>query len=198
MSEPAGAILIQVDLAAPGDRLVTRDTSTGLDWVDLTESTGLSFNQIQAGAGGFLADGWRHGTGGQVCAVMSAVVSPLSPPARCPGSSRGAGAPSGQTAYTDLFGATTSAGAALGAYDDGDQSNGLTGRMILSQNGNTGDWSFGVFSNSTSVDATFGTQMGHFLMRPVPEPSTGLLTAMGLVFMGALRRSRGVRKGSTP
>jgi hypothetical protein len=46
----ATATIIEVDLLTPGDALVTRDTATGLDWLDLTQTLGLSVNDIRAGA----------------------------------------------------------------------------------------------------------------------------------------------------
>ncbi|MBT8132191.1 MAG: PEP-CTERM sorting domain-containing protein [Gammaproteobacteria bacterium] len=48
---PASAVLIDA-----GD--ITQDTDTGLEWLDLTESTGFSIDDVLGGAGGFLADGW--------------------------------------------------------------------------------------------------------------------------------------------
>ena len=42
---------------------ITRDTDAGLDWLDVTESRGLSYNDVtaQLGAGGTY-DGWRYDT----------------------------------------------------------------------------------------------------------------------------------------
>lgn len=48
--------LTQADLFVAGDGKVTRDPYTGLEWLDLTETLGLSINQILAGAGP--AGGW--------------------------------------------------------------------------------------------------------------------------------------------
>jgi hypothetical protein len=56
-----------VDLFAPGDALVTRDTDTGLDWLDVPLTTNLSFDQVQGGAGGWIAAGWRYATEAEVC-----------------------------------------------------------------------------------------------------------------------------------
>ena len=51
LSPAANAVLIDA-----GD--ITQDTDTGLEWLDLTESAGFSVDDVLAGAGGFLADGW--------------------------------------------------------------------------------------------------------------------------------------------
>jgi len=80
---PAAAELLEIDLAAPGDGLVTRDTATALDWLDLTESAGLSFADVEAGAGGFTADGWRYATEAEVCSFAHLNVSRLVSPTGC-------------------------------------------------------------------------------------------------------------------
>ncbi len=49
---PASATLTEVDLVDVGDGLVTRDDVTGLDWLDLTQTLDISFDDIEGGAGG--------------------------------------------------------------------------------------------------------------------------------------------------
>lgn len=49
----ADAALISIDLFAAGDGLVTRDTATNLEWLDLTATDGESFNDVLAGLGGY-------------------------------------------------------------------------------------------------------------------------------------------------
>ncbi len=70
LTTSAHAALVERDLREPGDALITFDTITGLEWLDLTESVDFSFAEVEAGAGGFLADGWRHGTGAEVCGLF--------------------------------------------------------------------------------------------------------------------------------
>lgn len=42
---------------------ITRDTDTGLDWLDVTETRGLSYNQVMAQMGpGGTYEGWRYAT----------------------------------------------------------------------------------------------------------------------------------------
>jgi hypothetical protein len=73
LSLSARAELVEVDLDAPGDKLVTRDTETGLDWLDVGGvTTGYSYDSIQGGAGGWLASGWRYATQAEVCALFVA------------------------------------------------------------------------------------------------------------------------------
>ena len=50
---PAGATLQVVDLFAPGDGLLTRESDTGLDWLDPTTTQNQSYNSIATGAGGW-------------------------------------------------------------------------------------------------------------------------------------------------
>lgn len=50
----AQATLISQDLKSAGDGLLTYDSRTGLYWLDLTETTGLSANDILSGAGGWI------------------------------------------------------------------------------------------------------------------------------------------------
>jgi len=59
----ARADLVEIDLYTAGDGLVTRDTSSGLDWLDLGLTTGRSYNEVLAefGSGGDF-EGWRYAT----------------------------------------------------------------------------------------------------------------------------------------
>ncbi|MGB8274729.1 MAG: PEP-CTERM sorting domain-containing protein [Alphaproteobacteria bacterium] len=67
---PARAALLEFDLFAAGDKLVTRDTNTGLDWLDVTSTLGLSYNQAEASS--FVtALGFRHATVAEVQALYS-------------------------------------------------------------------------------------------------------------------------------
>lgn len=68
---PARAELVEIDLNAPGDGLVTRDTETGLDWLDVGGvTTGLSYDAVMAGAGGWITSGWRYATQAEICGLF--------------------------------------------------------------------------------------------------------------------------------
>lgn len=56
------AELIPSDHPNPQQARITFDTDTGLSWLDVTESVGLSYADVEAGAGGFVTEGWRHAT----------------------------------------------------------------------------------------------------------------------------------------
>ena len=62
----ANAVFTSEDYLNAGDGLITRDSDSGLEWLDLTETTGMSYNQVIAelGAGGSLY-GWEYATGTQ-------------------------------------------------------------------------------------------------------------------------------------
>ena len=47
------------------------DTTTELDWLDTTQTIGLTYNQISSGAGGWLAAGWRYAHGDEVRQLFS-------------------------------------------------------------------------------------------------------------------------------
>ena len=57
----AHAILIENDLNAAGDKLITLDTATGIEWLDVTATLGLSYNQA-LGTTFVTAQGFSHAT----------------------------------------------------------------------------------------------------------------------------------------
>src|SRR5215831_1623366 len=70
-STPGRAALTSMDLLAPGDGLITRDTATSLDWLDLTPTVGLSFNQVAGGVGGWTGLGFQYATTTQVMGLYT-------------------------------------------------------------------------------------------------------------------------------
>ncbi len=48
LSLPAQAAVVSADWLATGDGLLTRDAANGLEWLDLTQTQGMSFNQALA------------------------------------------------------------------------------------------------------------------------------------------------------
>jgi hypothetical protein len=59
----ANAALIDVDLHDVGDSLITRDTNTNLDWLDLSQTLNFSYENVlvELGAGGQF-EGFRYAT----------------------------------------------------------------------------------------------------------------------------------------
>jgi len=54
---PASAIVIERDLDNPNDGFLTFDSGTNLEWLDVTLTTGQSYNSVAAGFGGFIGSG---------------------------------------------------------------------------------------------------------------------------------------------
>ena len=47
---PATADLIEIDLLSAGDKLITLDTDTGLEWLDVSLTANITYNAITSGA----------------------------------------------------------------------------------------------------------------------------------------------------
>lgn len=183
----ASANLIQVDLATPGDGLVTRDTSTGLDWLNLSLTTNLSYDDVMAGVGNsWLAQGWRYATTGEVCGLAT---EQLGAPTPCPQTSIDAeNAPT--PAVEDLIsrlGTTEPPGpngtlTAIGLFNDGQGtiSSGTAGIGTLYNTGTLYTayvWVRDPWIIKNSADPAVGS----FLVRPVPEPSGCAVFGIGLL-----------------
>jgi hypothetical protein len=76
--------LEQIDLHQPGDGLVTRDWETGLHWLDVARTAGLSYEETVTGAGSWAARGWRHATTDELCHLFIAN-APEAVEGPCPG-----------------------------------------------------------------------------------------------------------------
>ncbi|MCW8854171.1 MAG: hypothetical protein OQK72_05690, partial [Gammaproteobacteria bacterium] len=48
MSTSVNAAIISVDWQSAGDNLITQDTDSGLEWLDLTVTNGVSLSEIYA------------------------------------------------------------------------------------------------------------------------------------------------------
>ena len=59
LSCSAHAAVVSVDWKTAGDGLITRDTVTGLEWLDLTETNGMTFDEVSVLLNGPLV-GWRY------------------------------------------------------------------------------------------------------------------------------------------
>ena len=72
LSANVNAAVISVDWQSTGDNLMTRDTNSGLDWLDLTETNSMSYDTVSAqlGTGGQF-EGWRYATSAEVVTLWS-------------------------------------------------------------------------------------------------------------------------------
>ena len=193
----AAAIHSEVDLLAAGDGLITFVDATNLQWLDLTATNGLSYNQ--AAASSFATShGFRHATQSEVLALWSAFRI----------------APGGLTSNVDpikeltpLIGATTadqspSAGILQtfithAWYDTGIA--GSTNRaltLVQQINSNPEQGNAVISAGAVSRDQVF-SNVGNYLVRlvtPIPEPATLTLFGLGVLGLGAVRRR--IRSGA--
>ena len=175
-SSPISAQVIEVDSAIFGPGTLTRDTVQGLDFLDLEDTLGRSFQDVssQLGSGGEF-EGFRYATFDEIESLVSNYNSPATPP----------GTPR-LTALldvaTNLFGSDFSTGLSADLGPDG-------GIQIVSiiENANS------LNANQTieaAVDRVSNTT-GSFLVTSssaVPEPNSVSLCAV--LFMGVLARRK--------
>jgi hypothetical protein len=192
----AEATLVAQDLIFQGDSRITFDTATSLQWLDVNETQGLSFNAIlagagdgdnQAGPGGWVADGWRHATFGEVCGLFEPRTGPIphcTPPPSI-------GNYDGVAELQAFLGVTTADEDPLGPYEetegflDGGRA-GLARYLMVEASG--------AAVGLVEFDRDVGElDHGHFLVR-LPEPRMALI--VGVFASLWLVRSRLRRRGS--
>ena len=74
----SSAKLLVLDWEVAGDNAITRDTTTGLDWLDLTATVGRSFNDVSRNlylGGDF--ECFRHATFNEVFSLLTSVGWPV-------------------------------------------------------------------------------------------------------------------------
>jgi hypothetical protein len=185
----ASAELLGVDLLSTGDQLLTRDTATGLDWLDLTATLNLSARDIQGGSGGWRSLGFVHATTMSVRTlflnsdppnvVINTGANPLSP-SNVNGAQRllnlmGITFPGPSNNDFDIVG-----NGIAGIGEPG------VGLVHFADYGTITDGSLGFFfvPDGIAPDTFRDAQVGNFLVRPIPEPSmVWLLVTTGLLFL---------------
>jgi hypothetical protein len=191
----AHAEFVSIDLLAPGDGLVTHDTVTGLDWLDLTFTIGVDPQEIWDGALGLADDGWRHATTAEVCDLLGALGTA---PPTCPGAGYLDDYAGAQA--LDLLGITIQRSQPYGdgtlyldelwgVFDDeGAQNPDLIGLAELSVDTHSSGWVntfVGVYEDGGRI-VSLSSDKGNFLVRPVPEPSTPVQLAAGAMMLATL------------
>jgi hypothetical protein len=194
----AQAALISVDYAASGDGLITRDTATGLDWLDLTETAGLSYSGVLSTS--FVTmDGFRYATETEVGQLFT----------------NAGGSPTATVVFTsgnfeparlllNLMGCTSFLFTAPcdGAGEDwsaamlaGGIQAGIIDAQYVDDTGIlTTNW-----ASLPDQNVSLRADVGAFLVRsptPVPEPASLSLLGLGLGVAGAAVRRRRKRAAS--
>ena len=166
----ANSALTSADLVDPAGTLiaggVTRDSNTGLEWVDLPITQGdiagaPIFDDVLAGGGpgvGWVNDGWRIANSAEVC-LLFATYAGTAP--TCPDGGFGPLAtPADATAFLGFFGVTDGASMTTrGLFDDGTP--GSSGVAVIDTNGFINIVSNARPTNMAQLDA------GIFLLRPI-------------------------------
>jgi hypothetical protein len=182
-SGPAISALMSADLFEAGDRLLTLDSDTSLEWLDLTETQFLTVNDVLANRGGWRSLGFRHATMFEVQNLYQSVAIT---------SDIGFTASNhpGTLLLLDLMGCT--------AACDGDQPRGQ-GLAGLEEPGpglarapsvlatlSVGESFSSLYLSSNVVDFDFNNgNLGNYLVRAsaVPLPATASLVASALFFV---------------
>ncbi len=213
----ANASLISANDAVYGAGSLTQDSDTGLEWLDLTISRGLSYNSVINGVGNsFLANGFAVATMGQVEALLTHAgwngVDDSALPLGVPGhlatvttlinllGTVGTNAFPGELAFTEglaLIGSTANvANDGLGRQFSTITQSGEAGRIACTTAGTIQFPNQTVNASSCRVAPGFAADyFGVYLVRRtvntnVPEPSTWSLMIAALVGVWLMQKRR--------
>jgi hypothetical protein len=187
LASTSHATLFEQDLSTTGDGLITYDDTTGLLWLDIGLTDGLSYNDVQNGIGNsWYAEGWRHATSSEMCSLFSEYVIVIDPCPAGPATTLPSGAADYLLSFMEPNSEPGDTIALNGAFDDGPVSVAVgQGTIALSP----ADLIVVQAPNGISADV-HNPSVGNWLVQPIPEPSTAVLLATGLAAVAAIRRQR--------
>lgn len=200
-----GAIIDPIDLFVPGDGAATFVEDTGLNWLDLTFTFGMSVPEVQSdlSLGGLLDGSWRVAELSEIDALLTAYG--FTPDSGCNNGAQHC-SPSGENAAAavnfvfDLK--ATGAGSAAGLFQNENLVDGLIGRAFV-DHGNFGSPGstvdarsdfFELITYSSSAEGVFLVQNAFPQEDPetIPAPAPAWLFVFGLGVLGVLRRRASV------
>lgn len=189
----AVAVLISVSHASlvDHDQYFT-DSQSGLDWLDLTETQGMSFNYVssQLGVGGEF-EGWRYATSQDV-EILLGNLGGVGPYTGSREENNGIVIPLLDLwGYTGVYGESTAIIANFNLFYDWRRSLLSLSDKPTNDNSATSDWiSMGIGSVEESWELSY---VGSALVRTsaVPVPAAFLLFSSGLLVMVGLVKKRG-------
>jgi hypothetical protein len=178
---PVSAALVSTDFLLAGDGLLTLDTDTNLEWLDLTQTTNQSYNTVAAGFGGFTTTyGFTYADTSQVSQLFTnAGITNQS----------GAWAPqySAVSSLIARLGCTRNCGTGFadflsGIADNVPFSSSSASTLFLQLFG--GGFASAGTSTSTFLKTAYHPEIGSFLVREGTLAAVPLPAAMPLLFCG--------------
>jgi len=193
-STSVNASIVSTDWQTAGDNLITHDTVSGLDWLDLTETNNLSYNAVvsELGSGGDY-EGFRVATSAEVVALWANFGIDLT-----------AGAPTANLSYLDpsIQVAASVLGnilyeqspnyphGVLGYIDTSEHVSPLYTYLLGAYQTRTDSLYNPADGLSVSVEASYRAQ-GTYLVSAVPVPAAVWLFGSGLLgLVGVARRKK--------
>ena len=194
LSGAAHAALVKEDLHTAGDGLITLDTATNLEWLNVTATQDVSMDQVLAGAGGWVNNGFQYATFGQVGQLLNDA-GYLGDTSNY-GNMRLVADNASANEFIDDFGSTSppnftygfmapytaSLGGATGSYTD---------YVEINANGAGGN-GYAIPDSGPFASSLARPYVGSFLVRaaPVPEPETYVLMLAGLGLVAGYAKRR--------